>query len=366
MSSYEKTGTSGIYKRGDTYSVAYRDPITRKVRFQSAGSSFNDARSLKRRLEEQRQQGKSSPDSQLLFPQLWEEFREHHLCELSPSTQADYQSIYNRYLFPRYQRTPVVAIDTAEVLRFKAQLMKSKTSKPLSPKRVKNILLCLQSIFSFAEGLGLVWSNPVKNIKTKTTVENNERVFLSQEEIQVFLQAIEEVNPGSTALFWTLCYTGVRLGECLALRVGDVDLESGCITVSRSIYRGQVKSTKSGKSRVVGISDGLHEVLSQHLLDHEGELLFPSKSGGFIDPNGLRRYVFDRAVEKSGLPRKKRDRLRIHDLRHSFASLLVEKGVDLVVVKELLGHSSITTTMIYSHAETSRVIEESRRAFRSE
>jgi integrase len=150
------------------------------------------------------------------------------------------------------------------------------------------------------------------------------------------------------------CRAGMRLGEILAIRWGDIDFNGGFIWVKRSYRRGRFTKPKNGKSRRVDMSDYLSVTLKEHLLKEKkrtlkkglgeiSELVF-HRNGQIIEQNFLRR-VFNRVLDKAGLRH-----IKFHSLRHSFASILLSEGESPVYVKEMLGHSSIQITVdIYGH-----------------
>jgi integrase len=375
---YTKTQVPGIFKRprrdgGDTYSVAYRDPITKKTVFKTAGSSFADAKTLKRQLEDQRERGISTQTTKLTVPELWRSFTEDHLSQLAPSTQADYLSAYSRYIEPRYRRAQVISISRAEALAFRTHLgrVKSAQGKPLSAKRIRNVITVFQALLSYAQTAGHIDTNPVSAAKlgSRAPKSPGRDYALTTEETKELLRAIRAENPRFAVLFSTLSGTGMRLSECLALSVEDVDLAKRRIRITKSIYRGMVKSTKTGESRVVGIGDALAEELEEHLVGRSG-LLFQSRSDGYIDPNGLRRHCWDKALAKSNLRDELKENLHIHDLRHSWVSRLVNgtPGSDgsagsppmpLPAVMKLSGHHSVASLMIYAHTAEDDAIDRS-------
>ena len=146
----------------------------------------------------------------------------------------------------------------------------------------------------------------------------------------------------------------MRLGELLALQWGDIDWHGKFIQVSRSYKLGRITGTKSGKIRRVDMSDQLIMVLKAHLkrckeegfklgLGDAPEFVF-HRDGAPLEQNYIRR-IFKRILQKAGLRE-----VRIHDIRHSFASLLLSEGVSPVYVKQQLGHHSIQVTVdIYGH-----------------
>lgn len=143
-------------------------------------------------------------------------------------------------------------------------------------------------------------------------------------------------------------YAGLRMGELLALRVGDVDWAGSVITVRRAISAGVEKGPKSGRVRQVPLARqaalALHRVLDREDFTRPDEFVFCTAFGRRLDDSALRRR-YKLARDAAGLRP-----LRWHDLRHTFGSLLVAGGVDLVSVKDAMGHAQLTTTTRYLHA----------------
>ena len=148
----------------------------------------------------------------------------------------------------------------------------------------------------------------------------------------------------------------MRIGEALALEWGDIDFGGRFIEIRRSLARGRVSLPKSGKSRRVDMSPQLKESLKQHRAESKRkgmklglgdapELVFTNKIGGKIDFNNWRRRVFKKALEKAELRH-----IRIHDLRHTYATLRIAKGDNIADVSNQLGHHSFKLTMdVYYH-----------------
>jgi integrase len=178
----------------------------------------------------------------------------------------------------------------------------------------------------------------------------------TRDEAQQFLAAAREHAPREHPLFLTALRTGLRLGELLALQWGDIDFSGRFIEVRRNLVAGRLTTPKSGKTRRVDASRQLTTALRQLLIDRKSEKLrrgwrelpewvFCTDEGGPLDGDNLRHRVFYRVVERAGLRR-----VRFHDLRHTFASLLIQQGESLAYVKDQLGHSSIQLTVdTYGH-----------------
>jgi integrase len=148
----------------------------------------------------------------------------------------------------------------------------------------------------------------------------------------------------------------MRLGELLGLQWEDVDLSGRFIEVRRNLVGGQITTPKSGKSRRVDMSNQLADALRRLLTDRKVEKLkkgwrelppwvFCTESGTAMDGDNLRNRVFYSLLNKAEIRR-----VRFHDLRHTFASLLIQNGESLAYVREQLGHSSIKLTVdTYGH-----------------
>jgi integrase len=143
-------------------------------------------------------------------------------------------------------------------------------------------------------------------------------------------------------------YAGLRLGELLALRWRDVDFAGQVITVGRALSAGVETSTKSGRVRRVPLVDpapaALDRASRREDFTEPDELVFCNALGRALDPSALRRR-YRRAQEAAGLRP-----LRWHDLRHTYGSLLAAYGIDLVSIKDAMGHSALATNGRYLHA----------------
>ena len=160
-------------------------------------------------------------------------------------------------------------------------------------------------------------------------------------------RALDDARDGD--LIRVAAYTGLRRGELIALRWGDIDFAGHKLTVRSAISAGvEATSTKSRRAREVPLPDQAAGALDRLSTRSEfvgpDEYVFANRLGRRLDPTALRRR-FERARDGAGLPP-----LRFHDLRHTYGSLLVAGGVDLQSVKAAMGHSRITTTERYLHA----------------
>lgn len=197
--------------------------------------------------------------------------------------------------------------------------------------------------------------NPVARIKRKKLVDNakqedgKKQNILTPTEINALLAATDDrYKP----LLMTAILTGLRQSELLGLKWGDIDFHGKQLYVQRSLSRGELAKTKTTSScRTVPLSDVLIRELKKWKLrcpkhpEGKFDLVFPNRDGKPEHPDNLRRRVFYPSLRRAGLRR-----IRFHDLRHNFASLLIAQNVNVKVISVLMGHSSIKVTLdVYGH-----------------
>ncbi len=197
----------------------------------------------------------------------------------------------------------------------------------VKPATINRELACLKHIFNIAIKLKVVDENPVKGIKFYKE-QQIEMKILDDDEMK---QLVEAASDSLKPIIVIALNTGMRKGEILKLRWNDVDF------IENYIF---VKETKSGIPRKVPMNNFVRDTLKS--VKRIGDFLFynPNTKTHIRDI----QTSFDTACKRSGLKG-----LRFHDLRHTAATQMVMAGIDLVTVKEILGHSTIITTMRYAH-----------------
>jgi integrase len=237
-------------------------------------------------------------------------------------------------------------------------LIYEKLKSGLAPKTVLNVKAVVSSLLNHAFEDGLILGNPAARLGRfiKRKDPKAEINPLTRDEARAFIEAVGEHNPRYLPFFLCALRTGMRLGELLALEWGNVDFRGGFIEVRRSFTHGHYTTPKNHKSRRVDMSPQLAETLKELRTERKrealargwgevSELVFVNETGGLISESNLRNRVFFKALERAGLRR-----IRIHDLRHGFASLLIQNGESLAYVRDQLGHSSIQITVdTYGH-----------------
>ena len=275
---------------------------------------------------------------------------------------------YNRHIKDYFSKVDNVGKLTYEDIYQFREYLKQKvaqnSNKPLSTNTINKIMILLKKIFDVGLRKGYYATNPVKLLK-KLPIEKTKMQFWTVEEFQQFLTLFEPEEYNIKLLFTVLFFTGLRLGEALALTWQDIDFSSNTIHITKSIYVNKgishisTTKTKAGTRRII-INKKLSQEL-QHWQQQQKHLLEQFTSDSLtlqvFQSNPL--TITKNAIEKQYKKILERDdtlkKIRIHDFRHSHASLLINQGEDYLVVKERLGHASIMTTIdTYSHLYPSK------------
>lgn len=268
------------------------------------------------------------------------------------STFTRYSGILSKFVYPTLGQKPLDQI-TRNMIRD----LLLKLSQSASPSTVALVKDVISGPLAHAVDDELIASNPVTGILRRMRLERKRKLEIepfTPDEVQLFLDTCQYYAPEHYPFFLTAFRTGLRLGELLALEWGDIDWSGHFITVRRSYKTGTVSPTKTGKTRRVDMSDQLTATLKTLLTQRKREALKEGRDeplpivfhrkGSYTEQNYIRR-IYKRMLNKAGLRE-----MRIHDIRHTFASLLLTNGESIAYVKEQMGHSSIQMTVdIYGH-----------------
>jgi|AMFO01.1.fsa_nt_gi Site-specific recombinase XerD len=271
------------------------------------------------------------------WSQRWLRTKAH----LKPKTLAGYESNLRAHVLPVFGSDQLRHVDRMAVEEWVADLQASG----LGPSGVRQARQVLNSMMTLAVEAGYLVVNPVAGVKVARQPDP-EMLFLSAGEVERLAAATRK--PYGT-LMHLLAYGGLRWGEAVAVRRRRCDLLRSRIEVAESLSEARGKlhfgATKTYRRRVVIIPAFLTELLAEHLArevdDDPDALVFTSPLGKPLRNSNFRRQVWYRAVADAGLP----EELRIHDLRHTCAALLIAEGAHPKAVQAHLGHSSISVTM---------------------
>ena len=260
---------------------------------------------------------------------------------LKPKTLAGYESNLRAHVLPTFGSCELRQIDRMAVEEWVADLQASG----LGPSGVRQARQVLNSMMKLAVEASYLLVNSVAGVKVARQPDP-EMLFLSAEEVERLASVIRERY---AALVYLLAYGGLRWGEAVAVRRRRCDLLRSRIEVAESlseVHGGlHFGSTKTYRRRMVIIPGFLRELMAERLardVDAAPEaLVFTSPHGQPLRNSNFRRQVWYKAVADAWLP----DGLRIHDLRHTCASLLIAQGAHPKAIQVHLGHSSISVTM---------------------
>lgn len=223
-------------------------------------------------------------------------------------------------------------ITVKEIEEFKYYLMNR------APKGFVVYMRTLKAAFNIAIEWRYILTNPFVKVKFKKG-QKKKPIFITRDELEEILNQTELKKMKNIFIF--AFNTGCRLGEITSLRWQNIDLKKNIIIIGDNLF-----TTKNEKQRIIPISKELLPILKTLSKKEKKSLNFVfGKTNSFSFSNDYVSRNFKKACRKA----KMKDEVHFHTLRHSFASNLAMKGVPLIVIKELLGHSSITTTEIYSH-----------------
>lgn len=287
---------------------------------------------------------KQSANPDMTFQNLYEIYMEDMAARLKHSTLLTKKTVLQTHILPFFGSKPINEIKASDVRRWQAKLMSSPNN--YSQTYLKKINTELNSIINYAKRFYDLNTNPCGKAGTIGKAKAEEMDYWTYDEYIAFREGVKD-KPLSYICFEVLYWTGMREGELLALSPADIDLDNKIISINRTYQRIGGKdvftSPKTRKSkRKIPIPDFLYQELSdyiqsRYMLDAD-ERLFP------VTKSYLSHEMI-RGCKNTGVKK-----IRIHDVRHSHASLLINQGCDALMLADRLGHEKVSTTLnTYSH-----------------
>ena len=278
--------------------------------------------------------------------------------ELKASSFESYESTFRNYIKPYL----IADLPINDLKSLKVQEFYNKLSKDdISPNNIKKVHKLLRQFFSYTEKEGYVLKNPCINVtlpKNKKEVENiiTERKtkfqYFNEDEIKQILELFKNTRYENIIKF--ALGTGMRKGEILGLQWQDIDFKNKEIHVIHNLsyianinkdtrsYKTVLQTPKSENSiRIIPMSEKIYNLLNS--LDKNSNFVFSSR-GSHFDIKWTEKF-WNKTLKGTNLEGKK-----FHDLRHTFATMLLLNGANLIQIKELLGHSSVKITEMYLDA----------------
>ncbi len=289
--------------------------------------------------------------------EVW--FENYAMIKVRPSSHQTYRGYLDHHIKPNLGKIPLGKLTTLDLQRLYGKLLghgrverleAEKQPKGLSPKTVRNIHQIISSALKLARNQRLIANNPAEGCALPR-LERKEMKTLTKKQLAAFFQEAKET--GVFEMYYVELATGLRRGELLGLKWEDIDLEQGSLRIRRQVARinGEIVEAplKTKNSyRTLPLAEGTVAVLKeQRRKAGNSPWVFPSPTGGPMSPDSV-LHMLHRVLDRAGLPH-----IRFHDLRHTFATLALQNGVDIKTVSGMLGHYSAGFTLdTYTHITT--------------
>ena len=288
---------------------------------------------------------------------VWYEY--YAQIKVRPSSHKTYEGYIKNHIKPSVGSIPLPKLTTLDLQRLYQKLLtegrvdrleSQNQPKGLSPKTVRNINQVISSAMQLAIQQHLISHDPTDGCALPKT-EHREMQTLSADQLTAFL--LEAKHSGVFEMYYIELATGLRRGELLGLKWEDIDFSTQTLRVRRQVGRinGEVREaplkTKNAYRTISLGTDAVGILKQQREKQPSSSYVFPGPTGGPIAPDSV-LHMLHRVLDRAGLPE-----IRFHDLRHTFATLALQNGVDVKTVSGMLGHFSAGFTLdTYAHVTT--------------
>ena len=373
MAKKRANGEGNIRKRKDgrwegRYTAGH-DPETGKPIYKNVlGRTQAEAKAkLKVAIEETKSLDITKAGKYTVGAWMDEWFENYAKIKVRPSSHQTYQGYIDNHIKPNIGKIPLEKLTSLELQKLYKKLLTKDwvdrleakgQPKGHSAKTVRNIHQILSTALKLAQEQRIILTNPAEG-RALPKVEHREMKTLPVEQLASFLREAKE--SGVFELYYVELATGLRRGELLGLKWEDIDLEHGSLRVKRQVARidGEIVEaplkTKNAYRTLPLAEDTIQVLKQQRKKVSSSPWVFPSPTGGPISPDSV-LHMLHRVLKRAGLPR-----VRFHDLRHTFAMLALQNGVDIKTVSGMLGHFSAGFTLdTYAHVTTAAQKEAAR------
>lgn len=344
-----------VYKeeKTGTWRVIYRYTDWKGERRQSQKRGFKTKREAQ--AWEREQLSKAALDLEMTFSSFVEQYTLDMQTRIKANTWQTKEHIIRTKLIPYFGRLKMCNITAQQIITWQNELTnhKDENGKPYSPVYLKTVHNQLSAIFNHAVKYYNLRENPCKKAGSMGKKKNREMLFWTKDEYKKFAEIMMD-KPVTFYAFEMLYWCGIREGELQALTPADFDFEKETVSISKSYQclKGQdvITSPKTEKSnRIIKMPKFLCNEMQDYF-----KTLYEVEPDQRIFPIGkshLHREM-SRGSKAAGVKR-----IRIHDLRHSHISLLIDLGFSAIAIADRVGHESIDITYNYAHLFPSRQVE---------
>ena len=336
-----------IAKRRNRYVIDFYDNHgKRRWKTLPKGTTKKKARDAMRDIEDQLARGIYLPDKKIpIFSKVAEDWLEYKKPNVRQSTLKMYKG-HLKHHFQDVDNIKINRITMAKVEKFIAD----KQANDMNLTTLRKLIVTFNQVMNYAVRHKYISHNPVREAerpKGQGGEEKEQITILTPSEINAFLDTEEDQK--YRTLFMLAIFSGARQGELLGLKWTDVDWFNNQIHIQRTFNEGAWYKPKSRTSnRRIDLGPFMMTELKKWKMacpPDENDLVFPNEAGNPINHGNLLRRHFYPALIAAECPR-----IRFHDLRHSYASLLIEQGENIKYIQSQLGHSSPTVTLdVYAH-----------------
>lgn len=289
----------------------------------------------------------SSGNLNMSFEAFVEIYTNDLKARLKESTWQTKNNIIQNKIVPYFGNRKINEIVTKDVIAWQNELLayRDEKHKPYSPTYLKTLHNQLSAIFNHAVRFYDLRSNPAAKAGNMGSEESKEMLFWTKEEYQKFAEVMMD-KPISYYAFQMLYWTGVREGELLALTPADFDFERGTVKINKTYQRLNGRDVITPpKTKQSNLTIQMPEFLCEEMKEFFGMQYGLKKKDRIftINKSYLHREM-DRGAKAAGVKR-----IRIHDLRHSHISLLIDMGFSAVAIANRVGHKSVEITYRYAH-----------------
>ncbi|MCL2812809.1 MAG: site-specific integrase [Clostridia bacterium] len=344
-----------VYKEPDTntWRVIYRFTDWMGERKQTSKRGFLTKRDAL--AWEREQLRKVNADLDMTFDSFVGTYTADMRSRVKENTWETKEHIIRTKLLPYFGKRKICEIQPKEIIAWQNEMIDYRDEKgnPYSPVYLKTVHNQLSAVFNHAVKFYGLSVNPASKVGNMGKSKNKEMLFWTKEEYQKFADAMMD-KPVSFYAFEMLYWCGIREGELLALTPADFDFERKTVSISKSYQRLKGKDVittpKTPKSnRVINMSQFLCDEMQEYI-----KMLYGIEPGDRIFAI-TKSYLHHEMIR--GAKEAKVKRIRIHDIRHSHISLLIDMGFSAIAIADRVGHESINITYNYAHLFPSRQIE---------
>jgi len=338
-----------VRKRGNGYFLDFYDDHGERQRISMPkGTTKKVAQDKLDEIRRQLREGTYMAPSKIpTFKDVAQEWLEHKKMNLRPTTWSVYEG-HTRNHFKEFDHLYINRISTTMVEKF----ITTRQEQGMNLSTLKKILVSLGQIFSLGVKRGYCIKNPSTDAdrpRSQGAEEDGQDniQIMTPDQIGTFLENVKAHK--YKTLFTLAIFSGARQGELLGLKWSDIDWQNSQIHIQRTFNNGSFFMTKTkGSNRKIDIGPTTMKALKEWKLAcplGKLDLVFPTEKGTPMNHNNMVNRYFRPTLKAAGI-----EQIRFHDMRHTYASLLIEQGENIKYIQTQLGHSTPTVTLnVYAH-----------------